>query len=182
MNKIALAVGLGLLMFFTYLTAIRPAYAFAYALCLLGLVAWVWPRLAIRGITLARKLDPGSPTVGETYEETIEVRRSGWVPAPWVEVRDLGRQRGGELEDAGGLSAPRMDVLWAYVGQRARAVRPLQPGAEDGEPHVGPGLSTRATNPRSHDSERSADRQLTEPWSLGRVSARHRRCARLHAW
>src|SRR5260370_2682856 len=91
MNKVALAAGLGLLMFFTYLTAIRPAYAFAYALCLLGLVAWVWPRLAIRGISLTRKLDPGSPTVGETYEETIEVRRAGWVQAPWVEVRALGQ-------------------------------------------------------------------------------------------
>jgi uncharacterized protein (DUF58 family) len=91
MNKVALAAGLGLLMFFTYLTAIRPAYAFAYALCLLVLVAWLWPRLAIRGISLARRLDPGSPTVGESYEEIIEVRRSGWVPAPWVEIRDLGR-------------------------------------------------------------------------------------------
>ena len=89
MSKVALAVALGLLLFFTWLTAIRPAYAFAYALCLLFLVAWAWPRLAIRGMTLTRRLDPGMPTVGETYEETIEVRRSGWVPAPWVEVRDL---------------------------------------------------------------------------------------------
>src|SRR5216683_277139 len=53
MNKVALALGLGLLLFFTYLTAIRPAYAFAYALILLSAVAW--------------------------------------VPAPWVEVRDLGQ-------------------------------------------------------------------------------------------
>lgn len=89
MSKVALAVALGLLLFFTWLTAIRPAYAFAYALCLLFLVAWAWPRLAIRGMTLTRRLDPGMPTVGETYEETIEVRRRGWVPAPWVEVRDL---------------------------------------------------------------------------------------------
>src|SRR5258708_15647410 len=82
MHKVAFAGRLGLLMFFTYLTAIRPAYAFAYALCLLGLVAWVWPRLAIRGISLTRKLDPGSPTVGESYEETIEVRRVGGGAAP----------------------------------------------------------------------------------------------------
>src|SRR5438093_1230110 len=89
MNKIALAAALGLLFFFTYLTAIRPAYAFVYALSLLFLIAWVWPRLAIRGISLNRSLDPGTPTVGEPYEEVIEVRRAGWVPAPWVEVRDL---------------------------------------------------------------------------------------------
>src|ERR1700737_2289389 len=89
MSKVALAATLGLLLFFTYLTAIRPAYAFAYALCLLFVVAWAWPKLAIRGMTVTRRLDPGTPTVGEPYEETIEVRRQGWVPAPWVEVRDL---------------------------------------------------------------------------------------------
>jgi len=55
LNKIALAAALGLLLLFTYLTAIRPAYAFAYALSLLFVVAWVWPRLAIRGISLARR-------------------------------------------------------------------------------------------------------------------------------
>src|ERR1700724_1290233 len=91
MNKIALAAALGLLLFFTYLTGVRPAYAFAYALSLLFLIAWVWPRLAIRGISLTRRLDPGTPTVGESYEEVIEVSRSGWVPAPWVEIRDLGQ-------------------------------------------------------------------------------------------
>jgi uncharacterized protein (DUF58 family) len=89
MSKVALAAALGLLLFFTYLTAIRPAYAFAYALCLLFVVAWAWPRVAIRGMTITRRLDPGMPTVGESYEEVIEVRRQGWVPAPWVEVRDL---------------------------------------------------------------------------------------------
>src|SRR6202022_4988861 len=89
MSKVALAATLGLLLFFTYLTAIRPAYAFAYALCLLFVLAWAWPKLAIRGMTVTRRLDPGTPTVGESYEEAIEVRRRGWVPAPWVEVRDL---------------------------------------------------------------------------------------------
>jgi uncharacterized protein (DUF58 family) len=89
MSKVALAGALGLLLFFTYLTAIRPAYAFAYALCLLFVMAWAWPRVAMRGMSFTRRLDPGTPTVGESFEETIEVRRSGWVPAPWVEVRDL---------------------------------------------------------------------------------------------
>src|ERR1700680_3159415 len=85
MSKVALAVAIALLLFFTYLTAVRPAYA----LCLLFVVAWAWPRLAIRRMSVTRKLDPGIPTVGEPYEEVFEVRRSGWVPAPWVEVRDL---------------------------------------------------------------------------------------------
>jgi uncharacterized protein (DUF58 family) len=89
MSKVALAAALGLLLFFTYLTSIRQAYAFTYGLCLLFVLASIWPRLAIRGVRVTRKVDPGSPTVGETFEETFEVRRKGWVPAPWVEVRDL---------------------------------------------------------------------------------------------
>lgn len=89
MSKVALGLALGLLLLFTYLTGVRPAYAFAYALCLLFLVAWAWPRAAIRGMALNRHLDPGTPTVGEPFEEVIEVRRSGFMPAPWVEVRDL---------------------------------------------------------------------------------------------
>jgi uncharacterized protein (DUF58 family) len=89
MSKVALGLALGLLLLFTYLTAVRPAYAFTYALCLLFLLAWAWPRFAIRGMSVARRLDPGSPTVGETFEEVIEVRRSGFLPAPWVEIRDL---------------------------------------------------------------------------------------------
>jgi uncharacterized protein (DUF58 family) len=89
MSKVALGLALGLLVLFTYLTGIRPAYAFAYALCLLFVVAWTWPRLAIRRMSIKRRLDPGTPTVGETFEEVIEVRRSGFVPAPWVEIRDL---------------------------------------------------------------------------------------------
>src|SRR6266851_4596068 len=68
MSKVALAGALALLLFF---------------------IAWAWPRLAIRGVTVTRKVDPGTPVVGEAYEETFEVRRKGWVPAPWVEVRDL---------------------------------------------------------------------------------------------
>src|SRR2546422_9279062 len=89
MSKVALAGALGLLMFFTYLTAIRTAFVFGYALCLLFVIAWAWPRLAIRGIKVGRSVDPGTPTVGEVYEEQFEVRRKGWIPAPWVEVRDL---------------------------------------------------------------------------------------------
>src|SRR6202158_4142063 len=80
MSKVALAAALGLLLFFTYLTGIRPAYAFAYALCLLFVVAWAWPRIAIRGMTFTRRLNPGTPTVGESFEEAIEVRRLSQIP------------------------------------------------------------------------------------------------------
>src|SRR6195256_5447847 len=89
MSKVALGLALGLLLLFTYLTGVKAAYAFAYALCLLFLVSWAWPRIAIRGMRVTRHLDPGTPTVGEPFEEVIGVRRSGFMPAPWVEIRDL---------------------------------------------------------------------------------------------
>src|SRR5207247_2921336 len=101
MSKVALAGALGLLLFFTYLTAIRPAYAFAYALCLLFVIAWAWPRLPIRGVTVARKVDPGTPTVGDTYEESFEVHRDGWIHAAWVEVRD--RRQIPDYQAGGGI-------------------------------------------------------------------------------
>ena len=94
MGKIALALFLLLLLLITYLTGIRPAYVLTYALFFLFMMAWAWPRAVIGGITVVRKLNPGTPTVGEQFEETIEVRREGWLPAPWVEVRDLGDMQG----------------------------------------------------------------------------------------
>ena len=72
MSKVALGLALGLLLLFTYLTGVKAAYAFAYALCLLFLVSWAWPRIAIRGMRVTRHLDPGTPTVGEP-----KVRKSG---------------------------------------------------------------------------------------------------------
>jgi len=113
-SKVALAAALGLLLFLTYLTAIRPAYAFAYALCLLFVVAWAWPRLAIRGVTVNRRVDPGIPTVGETYEEAFEVRRDGWMPAPWVEVRDLSQIS--EYQPGRVISLGRDPVRWKARG------------------------------------------------------------------
>jgi uncharacterized protein (DUF58 family) len=88
-SKVALALSLGLLLFFTWITGIKGAYPFAYALWMLFIVAWAWPRFAIRGLTVTRKLDPGTPTVGEPFEEVIAVTRTGFIPAPWIEVRDL---------------------------------------------------------------------------------------------
>jgi uncharacterized protein (DUF58 family) len=91
MTRVVLGLSLALLLLFAYLTAIRPAFALAYALILLFVVSMLWPRQAVRGLTIRRHLDPGTPTVGESFEETFEVSKPGWVPAPWVEVQDLSR-------------------------------------------------------------------------------------------
>ncbi len=94
MSRIVLGVSLGLLLLFSYLTAIRPAFALAYALAILFVLAMLWPRFALRGIHVERSLDAGTPTVGESFKERFEVRKETWVPAPWLEVRDLSELRG----------------------------------------------------------------------------------------
>jgi uncharacterized protein (DUF58 family) len=105
MSKFALAFALGLLFIFTFLLGVKPGYTLAYALILLFVLAWMWPRYVIRRISLSRQLDPGIATVGEQFEESFTVSRSGVVPAPWVEVRDLGQvadYQPGRVLSAGG--------------------------------------------------------------------------------
>ena len=88
MSRALLGLSLGLLFLLAYLTAIKPAYVLAYALVLLFVLAWAWPRMAARGIRIQRTLDAGTPTVGESFEETFIVHKRGRVPAPWVEVME----------------------------------------------------------------------------------------------
>ncbi len=105
MSKVALALALGMLLLFTFLLGVKPGYTLAYALILLFVLAWLWPRYTARRISLSRHLDPGIPTVGDQFEESFTISRSGWVPAPWVEVRDLGQVAGyqpGRVVSAGG--------------------------------------------------------------------------------
>jgi uncharacterized protein (DUF58 family) len=106
--------GLVVLSALTYLTAIRPAYVLAYAFCLLWALAWAWPRLASRGISLERTLAAGPAVVGESFQETFGLRKRGRVPAPWVEVSDGGDVPGydpGRVVSLGG--AP---VTWTARG------------------------------------------------------------------
>ena len=52
MSKFALALALGLLFIFTFLLGVKPGYTLAYALTLLFVLAWLWPRFVIRRIRL----------------------------------------------------------------------------------------------------------------------------------
>ncbi|MDQ6772872.1 MAG: DUF58 domain-containing protein [Candidatus Dormibacteraeota bacterium] len=114
MTRIVLGLSLALLLGFAWLTGIRPAFALAYALLLLFVLAWAWPRLAARGIRLRRTLDAGRPTVGETFEETFEVSKRGVVPAPWVEIADLSRVR--EYHPGRVISLGKNRVSWVSRG------------------------------------------------------------------
>jgi uncharacterized protein (DUF58 family) len=114
MTRVLLGLSLALLLFFAYLTAIRPAFALAYALGVLFLVTWAWPKLAVRGIKIQRTLDAGTPTVGEAFEETFTVRKLGRMPAPWVEVVDLSRLR--DYQPGRVISLGKQAVTWRARG------------------------------------------------------------------
>jgi uncharacterized protein (DUF58 family) len=114
MTRALLGLSLALLLFFAYLTAIRPAFAIAYALGVLFVLTWAWPKLAARGITVERTLDAGTPTVGEPYEETFSIRKTGRTPAPWVEVADLSRLR--DYQPGRVISLGRETVTWRARG------------------------------------------------------------------
>lgn len=114
MTRVLLGLSLLLLLFFAYLTAIRPAFALAYALLLLFGIAWAWPRLAIRGVSVRRTLDAGTPTVGEPFEETFEIRKTSWAPAPWVEIMDLSQIAG--YQPGRIVSVGRSAVTWTSRG------------------------------------------------------------------
>lgn len=114
MSRIILGLSLFVLLLFAYLTAIRPAFALAYALGLLFVLAALWPRLALRRLQLTRSPSAGSPTVGEPFEERFAVRRGTWVPAPWVEVRDLSTIRG--YQPGRVVALGREEVAWTAQG------------------------------------------------------------------
>jgi uncharacterized protein (DUF58 family) len=114
MTRVLLGVSLAVLFLFAYLTAIRPAYTVAYALSVLFLAAWLWPKLASRGITIERHLDAGIPTVGEAFEETFTVRKRSAIPAPWVEVTDLSRVR--DYHPGRVISLARERASWSSHG------------------------------------------------------------------
>ena len=114
MSRALLALSLAVLLFFAYLTGIRPAFALAYALGLTFVLAWLWPKLAARGVRIERVLDAGTPTVGEPFEETFTVRKRGRIPAPWVEVMDLSRLT--DYQPGRVISLGRQGVTWSARG------------------------------------------------------------------
>jgi uncharacterized protein (DUF58 family) len=113
MSRLLLAAGLLLLLLFAYLTAIRSAYVLVYGLALVFLLAYFWPRQVIRRIQVTRRIDTGTPTVGEAFEESFTAQKVGWVPAPWVEIRDLSEIPGYQPGRIVSLGDP---VTWTHRG------------------------------------------------------------------
>ena len=113
MSRLLLAAGLLVLLFFAYLTAIRSAFVLVYGLTLILALAYFWPRAVIRRIEVTRQIETGTPTVGEAFEESFTARKTSWVPAPWVEVRDMSEISGYQPGRVISLGDP---VTWTHRG------------------------------------------------------------------
>src|SRR5947209_15042084 len=113
MSRLLLALGLLVLLLFAYLTAIRSAYVLVYGLAIVFFLAYLWPRQVIRRIRVTRRIDTGTPTVGEAFEEAFTAQKLSWVPAPWVEIRDLSEIPGYQPGRVVSLGDP---VTWTHKG------------------------------------------------------------------
>ncbi len=113
MSRILLAAGLLLLLLFAYLTAIKSAFVLVYGLALVLALAFAWPRQVVRKIHVTRHIEAGTPTVGETFEESFTAEKTGWVPAPWVEIRDMSEIAGYQPGRVVSLGDP---VTWTHKG------------------------------------------------------------------
>lgn len=117
MSRALLVAALVVLGVLAYLTGLRPAFVLAYLLVLLFGVAWTWPLLVARSLSLRRTIDAGTAVVGTEFEETFDLHKRSWLPAPWIEVQDQTRLDG--YRSSRILSMARGRVTW-----RARGVYP----------------------------------------------------------
>ncbi len=60
----------------------------ALALLVVLVVAWVWTRLSLRGVSFARTTAADRAQVGETLRETLAVRNAGYLGKVWIELLD----------------------------------------------------------------------------------------------
>ena len=70
------------------LTNWEVADQIAVALLALLVIAWVWSRFSLRGLTVTRHVAADRAQVGQMLGETIEVANSGGLGKLWLEVLD----------------------------------------------------------------------------------------------
>lgn len=58
------------------------------ALAVVFVLAYLWSRLNIRGLSARRELDASALQVGGVFSETLSVRSKAWLPKLWIELRD----------------------------------------------------------------------------------------------
>jgi len=81
-------VGILVLLFFAYVTAIKLAFVMLYFAVLLAVVSWLWTRLGTAKLAISRTAPGGAYEVGEDFVEVLTVSNPAMVSLPWVEVLD----------------------------------------------------------------------------------------------
>ena len=87
-RRILFVVGVLVLLFFAYITAIKLAFVMFYFAVLLAVVSWLWTRLGTRRLAINRQAPNGAYEVGEDFVEVLTVTNPALVSLPWVEVLD----------------------------------------------------------------------------------------------
>jgi uncharacterized protein (DUF58 family) len=81
-------VGILVLLFFAYITAIKLAFVMLYFAVLLAVVSWLWTRLGAAKLGISREAPDGAYEVGDNFVEVLTVSNPALVSLPWVEVVD----------------------------------------------------------------------------------------------
>jgi uncharacterized protein (DUF58 family) len=124
MRRALIAVGLAVLFFFAYITAIRLAYTMLYAALLLLALSWLWTRVGARGLVLRRESPEGAYQVGEQFSEPLVLQNRAPVSLPWVEIIDRSSIPGYDAGRAISLG-PRRQRRWTSSGRFAARGRYL---------------------------------------------------------
>ncbi len=80
-------------------------------------LAWLWAKLSMRGISAGAEDQPALAQVGEDVTQTVWLQNSSLLPRPWLHVEDVG--------NVPGLPSEVMDVptrgarTWTTLGTRA---------------------------------------------------------------
>lgn len=91
----------------------------AISLLVLLLICWLWVRLALKNVSIERRVLSGRVRVGEQVVERLSFRNLGIIPKLWVEIDDISTLPGyrpGRVISAG----PRARKSW-HVSTRALA-------------------------------------------------------------
>lgn len=129
LRRLLVVGGLGVLLFFAYLTAIRLAFMLVYFAVLLIAVSWAWTRLASRGLSVTRDAHEGAYEVGQEFHERLEVVNSSIVGIPWVVVEDRSGIPGYEASrvfSLGGHSVRRWTSRGRFTRRGRYALGPIK--------------------------------------------------------
>ncbi len=88
MNALLLAILTGVLFFLAVGSGMDILFRLAYTAAGALLLAFLWTRASLRGVSAERRLRSTRGQVGDEFEETLHVANRSWFPKAWLAVRD----------------------------------------------------------------------------------------------